>query len=452
MKPFQKILIANRGEIALRIIKACRDLHIKTIAVYSTADAEAAHVKAADEAYCIGPAAAGKSYLNMTALLTVAKHAHADAIHPGYGFLSENANFADACVAAGITFIGPSGDAIRHMGDKAQARETMIHAGVPVVPGTDGLIRYYAECEQEAARIGYPVLIKATAGGGGRGMRIVEHKQGLLLALQEAMREAELNFGNGGVYMEKYLRHSHHVEIQIMADAYGNVVALGERDCSTQRRHQIVIEESPSPIVDEPMRQKMYAAAIAAAKAVHYCGAGTLEFIVDENRNFYFMEMNTRIQVEHGVTEMVTHTDLVKTQILIAQGETLPWKQEDIHIDGWAIECRINAENPAKNFMPSPGKITVYDAPAGEGIRIDGCVAKGSVVSPFYDSMIAKVIVYGTTRQDAIDKMRKALEDFRIEGIQTNMLLMWNILSGYVFQHGQMDTNYLEDHLQEYIS
>lgn len=452
MPVFHKILIANRGEIAVRIMRACKELGIQTVAIYSTADSQEPYVKEADEAYCIGPAEANKSYLNVMAILTVAKHAHVDAIHPGYGFLSENADFADACVDAGLTFIGPTGAAIRQMGDKAQARETMIKAGVPVVPGTDGLLRYYAEGEQEAARIGYPVLIKATAGGGGRGMRIVQHKQALKQALQEAMREAELNFGNGGVYMEKYLLHSHHVEIQIMADAYGHVVALGERDCSTQRRHQKVIEESPSPIVDPPMRQQMYAAAIAAAKAVHYCGAGTLEFIVDEQRHFYFMEMNTRIQVEHGVTEMVTHTDLVKTQIQVAQGQPLPWTQDDIHIDGWALECRINAENPARNFMPSPGTITTYIPPQGQHIRIDTCIAKGSVVSPFYDSMIAKVIVHGSNRHEAIERMRKALEDMRIEGIDTNITLLWNILSGYAFQHGQMDTNYLEDHLQEYIS
>ena len=319
MGHFKKILIANRGEIAVRIIRACRELHIRTVAVYSTADAQAAHVLEADEAYCIGPAPSTKSYLNSLALLTVAKKTGADAIHPGYGFLSENADFADACAAAGITYIGPSSDAIRRMGDKAQARATMMAANVPVVPGTKDLIRYVNECEAVANKIGYPILIKATAGGGGRGMRVVENKQELKKSLQEAIHEAEENFGNGGVYVEKYLHHAHHVEIQIMADTYGNVVTLGERDCSTQRRHQKVIEESPSPILDETTRQAMSEAAKAAAKAVHYCGAGTIEFIVDQDKNFYFMEMNTRIQVEHGVTEMVTGTDLVKTQILVAQ-------------------------------------------------------------------------------------------------------------------------------------
>ena len=451
MGHFKKILIANRGEIAVRIIRACRELHIRTVAVYSTADAQAAHVLEADEAYCIGPAASAKSYLNSLALLTVAKKTGADAIHPGYGFLSENADFADACTAAGIVYIGPSSHAIRNMGDKAQARATMMAANVPVVPGTRDLIRYVNECEAVANTIGYPILIKATAGGGGRGMRVVENKQELKKSLQEAIREAEQNFGNGGVYVEKYLHHAHHVEIQIMADSYGNVVTLGERDCSTQRRHQKVIEESPSPILDEKTRHAMSEAAKSAAKAVHYCGAGTIEFIVDEDKNFYFMEMNTRIQVEHGVTEMVTGTDLVKAQILVAQGEPLPWKQEDIHLQGWAIECRINAEDPGNKFMPSPGKITVYDPPKGEGIRIDSCVAAGSTISPFYDSMIAKIIVHGQTRDDAIKKMLCALEDFQIKGIKTNINLQWNILSSFAFQQGKIDTNYLEEHLLEYI-
>lgn len=451
MGKFQKIVIANRGEIALRIIRACRGLGIRTVAVYSTADKDAPHVHEADEAYCIGPAPSTKSYINSLALLTVAKKTGADAIHPGYGFLSENADFADACEAAGIVYIGPSGEAIRRMGDKSQARATMMAAGVPVVPGTRNLIRYVNECESVANEIGYPILIKATAGGGGRGMRVVENKHGLKKSLQEAIREAEQNFGNGGVYVEKYLNHAHHVEIQLMADAYGHVVTLGERDCSTQRRHQKVVEESPSPMIDEATRKAMSEAAKAAAKAVHYCGAGTVEFIVDEKKNFYFMEMNTRIQVEHGVTEMVTGTDLVTAQILVAQGEPLPWIQEDISLDGWAIECRINAEDPANKFMPSPGKITVYDPPKGEGIRIDSCVATGAVISPFYDSMIAKVIVHGRTRDEAIKKMLRALEDFQIKGIKTNINLQWNILSSFAFQQGKIDTNYLEEHLLEYI-
>lgn len=451
MGHFKKILIANRGEIAVRIIRACRELYIRTVAVYSTADAQAAHVLEADEAYCIGPAPSGKSYLNSLALLTVAKKTGADAIHPGYGFLSENADFADACTAAGITYIGPSSEAIRKMGDKAQARATMMAANVPVVPGTKDLIRYVNECEAVANKIGYPILIKATAGGGGRGMRVVENKQELKKSLQEAIREAEQNFGNGGVYVEKYLHHAHHVEIQIMADAYGHVVTLGERDCSTQRRHQKVIEESPSPILDEKTRRAMSEAAKSAAQAVQYCGAGTIEFIVDEDKNFYFMEMNARIQVEHGVTEMVTGTDLVKTQILVAQGEPLPWEQSDIHLQGWAIECRINAEDPGNKFMPCPGKITVYDPPKGDGIRIDSCVAAGSVISPFYDSMIAKLIVHGKTREEAVKKMLCALEDFQIKGIKTNINLQWNILSSFAFQQGKIDTNYLEEHLLEYI-
>lgn len=447
----KKVLIVNRGEIAVRIIRACRDLGIKTVAVYSEADASAMHVNQADEAYCIGPAAAAKSYLNVTALLTVAGHAHADAIHPGYGFLAENADFAEACRNAGFIFVGPSAEAIRRMGDKAQARAAMINAAVPVVPGTKDLIRYVNECEEVAAQIGYPILIKATAGGGGRGMRVVPNRQKMKKALQEAMQEAKMSFGNGGVYLEKYLTHARHVEIQIMADSHGHVVALGERDCSTQRRHQKVIEEAPSSFVDEKMRAAMSTAAVAAAKAVQYCGAGTVEFIVDEYKNFYFMEMNTRIQVEHGVTELVTGTDLVKTQLRIADGEALPWKQEDIHIRGWAIECRINAEDPQHQFMPSPGKITVYEPPQGEGVRVDSCISAGSEITPFYDSMVAKVLVKAPDRKQAIQKMLQALEDFRIEGIKTNIDLHWNILSGQIFQQGKMDTSYLEEHLQEYI-
>jgi acetyl-CoA carboxylase biotin carboxylase subunit len=447
----KKVLIANRGEIAIRIIKACHALGIKAVVVYSAADKTAMHVLQADEAYCIGPAAAAKSYLNVTALLTVAKAAQVDAIHPGYGFLAENADFADACTTAGFIFIGPSGDAIRCMGDKSQARMTMLHAAVPVVPGTADLIHYVEEGELVASQIGYPVLIKATAGGGGRGMRVVENEHDLKKALHEATQEATRNFGNGGVYLEKYLTHAHHVEIQIMADNFGNVVALGERDCSTQRRHQKVIEEAPSPIIDKTIRKKMSDAAVAAAKAVHYSGAGTVEFIVDENKHFYFMEMNTRIQVEHGVTEMITATDLVKTQILVAAGEPLPWKQKDIKIDGWAIECRINAEDPTNKFMPSPGKVTVYEPPQGDGIRVDSSVLAGSTISPFYDSMVAKVIVKAATRSQAIDKMLQALDEFQIEGVKTTINLQRNILAGDTFRTGKMDTNYLEEHLDEYI-
>lgn len=447
----KKVLIANRGEIAVRVIKACHELGIKAVAIYSTADTSAMHVLQADEAYCIGPAAVGKSYLNKIAILTVAKAAHVDAIHPGYGFLSENADFADACVNAGFIFIGPSGNAIRCMGDKAQARTTMIQAGVPVVPGTQELIHDVEECKRIAAEIGYPVLIKATAGGGGRGMRVVENEDDLETSLDEAKQEAQHNFGNGGVYLEKYILHARHVEIQVMADAYGNVVSLGERDCSSQRRHQKVIEESPSPIVDEVLRQKMSEAAIAAAKSVDYCGAGTIEFIVDQSKQFYFMEMNTRIQVEHGVSEMVTHTDLVQAQILVADGQELPWRQEDIRLDGWALECRINAEDPQNNFRPNPGIITQYEPPAGEGVRIDSCVSKGSEISPFYDSMVAKVLVKGATRELAIQKMIQALDQFHIEGIKTTIQLQRNILAGAVFQEGKMDTGYLEEYLNEYL-
>ena len=447
----KKVLIANRGEIAVRIIKACHELNIKAVAIYSTADKNAMHVLEADEAYCIGAPAATKSYLNVTGILTVARAAHVDAIHPGYGFMAESADFADACVNAGFIFIGPDGEAIRCMGDKSQARMTMMHANVPVVPGTADLIRYVEEGELVASQIGYPVLIKATAGGGGRGMRVVEDEKDLKKALREATQEATRNFGNGGVYLEKYLTHAHHVEIQIMADSFGNVVSLGERDCSTQRRHQKVIEESPSPFIDAGLRQKMSDAAVAAAKAVNYCGAGTVEFIVDDKHHFYFMEMNTRIQVEHGVSEMVTNTDLVKAQIMVAAGEPLPWTQEDIKLDGWAIECRINAEDPARDFMPSPGKIKAYEPPQGKGIRVDSSVYPGCEISPFYDSMVAKVIVHAPDRAHAIVRMLTALNTFRIEGIKTTISLQRNILSGEPFRLGKIDTNYLEEHSDEYI-
>lgn len=447
----KKVLIANRGEIAIRVIKACHDMGIKAVAIYSSADKHALHVLEADEAYCIGAPPAGKSYLNVTGILTIARAAHVDAIHPGYGFLAENADFADACVAAGFVFIGPDGDAIRCMGDKSQARMTMMHANVPVVPGTADLIHYVEEGELVASQIGYPVLIKATAGGGGRGMRVVENEHDLRKAIREATQEATRNFGNGGVYLEKYLTHAHHVEIQIMADSLGNVVSLGERDCSTQRRHQKVVEESPSPFIDNTLRQKMSDAAVAAAKAVRYCGAGTVEFIVDEHHHFYFMEMNTRIQVEHGVSEMVTGTDLVKAQILVAAGQPLPWKQSDIHLQGWAIECRINAEDPKKDFMPSPGKITVYDPPRGDGIRVDSSVYAGCEISPFYDSMVAKVIVWAPSRAQAIEKMLAALSEFHIGGIKTTISLHKHILSGEAFRLGKIDTNYLEGHIDEYI-
>ena len=449
---FKKVLIANRGEIAVRIIRACHDLGITAVAVYSEADKDSLHVRLADEAYCIGSSQAKKSYLDIASIIAAAKAAKADAIHPGYGFLSENADFADACVNYNITYIGASGEAIRKMGDKAIARKTMQDAGVPVVPGTEDLIHDQEEARKTAEKIGYPVLIKATAGGGGKGMRVVENDSELGKALYQASQEAERSFGNAGVYLEKYLTHSHHVEIQIMADNFGNVVYLGERDCSTQRRHQKVIEEAPSPIINAQIRKQMGEAAVAAAKAVNYSGAGTVEFIVDKDKNFYFMEMNTRIQVEHGVTEMVTGTDLIKAQITVAAGEPLPWTQNDIHINGWAIECRINAEDPLHNFMPCPGTITAYKPPFGNGIRVDSAMYKGYLITPFYDSMIAKLIVWAPTRTQAIDKMEYALNHFKIEGVKTTISLQKKILLSDAFKDAKMDTNYLEDHLEEILN
>ena len=449
---FKKVLIANRGEIAVRIIRACNELGISAVAVYSEADKDSLHVRLADEAYCIGPSQAKKSYLDISRIIETAKAAKADAIHPGYGFLAENADFADACVNYNITYIGASGEAIRKMGDKAVARKTMQKVGVPVVPGTEDLIHDEEEARKTAEQIGYPVLIKATAGGGGKGMRVVEDSTELIKALRQAAQEAERSFGNAGVYLEKYLTHSRHVEIQIMADNYGNVVYLGERDCSTQRRHQKVIEEAPSPIVTPQIREKMGRAAVAAARAVNYSGAGTVEFIVDERKNFYFMEMNTRIQVEHPVTEMVTGTDLIKTQIMVAAGEKLPWVQEDIHMNGWAIECRVNAEDPLHNFMPCPGRITRYNPPFGKGIRVDSAMYKGYLITPFYDSMIAKLIVWAPTRQEAIDKMERALSSFRIEGVNTTINLQRKILLTEAFKEAKIDTNYLEEHLEEILN
>ncbi len=449
---FKKVLIANRGEIAVRVIRACHELGITAVAIYSEADKDSLHVRLADEAYCIGPSQAKKSYLDISRIIETAKAAKADAIHPGYGFLAENPDFADACVNYNIVYIGASGEAIRRMGDKAVARRTMQNAGVPVVPGTQDLIHDEEEARQTANVIGYPVLIKATAGGGGKGMRVVEDGTELVKALRQAAQEAERSFGNAGVYLEKYLTHSRHVEIQIMADNFGNVVYLGERDCSTQRRHQKVIEEAPSPVVTPQLRKQMGEAAVAAAKAVHYSGAGTVEFIVDKDKNFYFMEMNTRIQVEHPVTEMVTGTDLIKAQITVAAGEVLPWTQHDIHLNGWAIECRVNAEDPLHNFMPCPGRITEYKPPYGKGIRVDSAMYRGYLITPFYDSMIAKVIVWAPTRAEAIDKMEYALSNFKIEGVNTTINLQKKILTTDAFKNAQIDTNYLEDHLKEILN
>lgn len=406
---FTKVLVANRGEIAVRIIRACRELGIATVAVYSEADREALHVQLADEAYCIGPTASKDSYLNMPRIMSIALLTKSDAIHPGYGFLAENASFAQLCQDCSITFIGPDPEAITKMGDKSEAKATMSMANVPLVPGTEGLIDDIDEALVVASQIGYPVIVKATAGGGGRGMRLAYDEQELSKAIQQAQKEAEAAFGNAGVYLEKYVEEPRHVEIQIMGDKLGNAVYLGERDCSIQRRHQKLVEEAPSPALDRELREKMGQAAVAAAKAVNYHGAGTVEFLLDKHGQFYFMEMNTRIQVEHPVTEMITGIDLIKEQISVAAGKPLSFSQDDVKINGWAIECRINAENPSKNFMPSPGKVVNYLPPGGYGVRVDSAVYPGYEISPFYDSMVAKLIVWGTDRSEAIARMRLSL-------------------------------------------
>lgn len=441
-----KVLIANRGEIAVRVIRACRERGITTVAIYSDVDQQALHVQMADEAYCIGPAAAKASYLNMSSIMAVARLARVDAIHPGYGFLAENADFADVCAAHGITFIGPQPEAIRQMGDKAVARKTMLAAGVPVVPGTDGLIDDVESAASVARDIGYPVIIKATAGGGGKGMRVAYDEPDLRQAIRQAEKEAELAFGNAGVYLEKYLEEPRHIEIQIIADQYGHVVYLGERDCSIQRRHQKLLEEAPSPALSPQLREKMGKAAVAAATAVKYQGAGTVEFLLDKHGQFYFMEMNTRIQVEHPVTEMITGIDLIGEQLAVAAGERLSFTQDDVRINGWAIECRVNAENPAKHFMPSPGLVKRYLPPGGFGVRIDSAVYSGYTILPFYDSMIAKVIVWGKDRKEAMSRMKRALAEFEIEGIQTTIPFHQQLLEHPLFLAGDFNTKFLEEH------
>ncbi|MDF2680747.1 MAG: accC [Brevibacillus sp.] len=441
---FQKVLIANRGEIAVRVIRACRELGIRTVAVYSEADREALHVKMADEAYCIGPKASKDSYLNIANIMSVATKVGADAIHPGYGFLAENADFAEICAACNITFIGPDPDAIVNMGDKSTAKDTMKTAGVPTVPGTEGLIEDVADAVKTANEIGYPVMVKATAGGGGRGMRVAVDDEDLEKAIRQAQSEAKTAFGNPGVYLEKFVEGPRHVEIQVMADKHGNAVYLGERDCSIQRRHQKLIEEAPSPALSEELRKQMGEAAVAAAKAVSYHGAGTVEFLLDKHGQFYFMEMNTRIQVEHPVTELVTGFDLIKEQLTVAAGQPLSFTQEDIVLDGWAIECRINAENPAKNFMPSPGRITEYLAPGGFGVRVDSAAYSGYSIPPYYDSMIAKLIVWGKDRNEAIERMKRALGEFVVEGISTTIPFHLKVLEHEVFVSGHFDTKFLE--------
>ncbi|WP_078391685.1 acetyl-CoA carboxylase biotin carboxylase subunit [Shouchella patagoniensis] len=443
----KRILVANRGEIAVRIIRACKELGIETVAVFSEADAEALHVQLADEAFCIGPTPSAKSYLNFTNLMSVATLTETDAIHPGYGFLAENADFAEICADCNITFIGPSPNAINRMGTKDVARETMKAAGVPIVPGSDGIVESIDEAKRIANEIGYPVIIKATAGGGGKGIRVARDEQELKSGIQITQQEAQTAFGNPGVYLEKYIEDFRHVEIQVIADNFGNTIHLGERDCSIQRRLQKLVEETPSPALTVEKRKQMGEAAVAAAKAVEYAGAGTVEFIYDHHTgDYYFMEMNTRIQVEHPVTEMVTGIDLIKEQIRVANNETLSYSQEEVTFTGWAIECRINAENPLKNFMPSPGKIVDYLAPGGFGVRVDSAVYPGYTISPFYDSMIAKVITHGATRQEAIARMKRALEEFEIEGVDTTIPFHLRLLDHEVFVTGDFNTKFIEQY------
>jgi len=443
----KKLLIANRGEIAVRIIRACKELDIETVAVFSEADREALHVQLADEAYCIGPTASKDSYLNFTNIISVAKLTESDAIHPGYGFLAENADFAELCKECNITFVGPSADAISKMGTKDVARETMRKAGVPIVPGSKGIIESIDDAKKLANEMGYPVIIKATAGGGGKGIRVAQDEQALIKGIEITQQEAATAFGNPGVYIEKYIEDFRHVEIQVLADTHGNTIHLGERDCSIQRRLQKLLEETPSPALDENIRTQMGEAAVKAAEAVQYTGAGTVEFIFDHvNKKFYFMEMNTRIQVEHPVTEMVTGIDLIKEQIKVASGEKLSVTQDDVTFNGWSIECRINAENPEKNFMPSPGKIEMYLPPGGLGVRVDSAVYPGYSIPPYYDSMIAKLITYGATREEAIARMKRALSEFVIEGISTTIPFHLRLLDHEKFVSGDFNTKFLELH------
>lgn len=441
---FSKILIANRGEIAVRIIRACKDMGISTVAVYSEADKDALHVSLADEAYCIGPAPVKDSYLNMAAILTVCDATHCQAIHPGYGLLSENPKFAELCEDCGITFIGPKSDIIKKMGDKDNARKTVSAAGVPIVPGSS-LLESAEDAEKTAEKIGYPVLIKARAGGGGRGIRLINEKSEVTAAFNSAVSEAQAAFGDGRVYMEKYVFPVKHIEMQIIADNFGNIVCLGERECSMQRKNQKLIEESPSPALTDAVRQKMSEAAISAVKAVGYTGLGTIEFLYDKDGNFYFMEMNTRLQVEHTVTEMVTGIDLVRWQIRVAAGIELGFSQKDIHVSGHAIECRINAEKPDENFRPSCGKISILHIPGGPWVRFDTAVYQDYTVPPFYDSMIGKLIVCANNREEAIRKMRAALCELVLEGIDTNIDLHLDILSDAKFDNGSYTTDFLKE-------
>ena len=446
---FQKLLIANRGEIAVRIIRACREMGIKTVAVYSQADADALHTQLADESICIGKAEAKDSYLNMERILSATIASGADAIHPGFGFLSENSKFAALCEKCNIAFIGPSARTIEETGNKSEARNAMVRAGVPVIPGTKEPI-FTAEAGRKFAdEIGYPVMIKAALGGGGKGMRVVQNSTDFEKNFQNAQREAENGFGDNSMYIEKYIEHPKHIEFQILADNEGNTIHLGERDCSVQRRHQKMIEESPCTALDEDLREQMGAMAVRAAKAVGYRNAGTVEFLLDSNRQFYFMEINTRIQVEHGVTELVTGIDLVKEQIRIAAGEKLGLRQSDIHLTGHAMEVRINAENPDKNFAPCPGTIQELHIPGGNGVRIDTAVYPGYIIPPYYDSMIMKVMVYDKDRESALKKMRSTLGEVIIEGVTTNLDFQYEILKNKEFESGAVHTDFIEKNFEE---
>ena len=448
---FQKILVANRGEIAVRIIRACREMGIKTVAVYSEADKDALHTLLADEAICIGPAPSSKSYLDMERILTATVAMKADAIHPGFGFLSENARFAELCEKCKIAFIGPSASVIHKMGNKSEARRTMIEAGVPVVPGTKESVTDMEQGLELAKNIGFPVMIKAALGGGGKGMRISRSEEDFAGNFQNAQQEAVKGFSDDTMYIEKYIEKPRHVEFQIMGDKFGHVVHLGERDCSIQRRHQKVMEESPCEVISPELRKKMGEVAVKAAKAVNYENAGTIEFLLDKDKNFYFMEMNTRIQVEHPVTEMVSGIDLIKEQIRVAAGEPLSVSQEDIQIKGHAIECRINAENPKKHFMPCPGRITNVHIPGGNGVRVDTHIYNDYKVPANYDSMLMKLIVYDKDRASAIAKMRSALGEVIIEGIETNIDFQYEILENEAFQKGDTDTGFIEKYFPDYI-
>ncbi len=440
---FKKILIANRGEIALRVIRACRELGVQTVAVYSEADRESLHVRFADDDVCIGPAPARESYLNIPRIIAAAEIAGADAIHPGYGFLAENAEFAEICAASNLTFIGPTAEQIRVMGDKASARRAMQAVGVPIIPGTEGGVEDPEEALVFARKIGFPVIIKAAAGGGGKGMRVAADPDDFVRSFQLARSEALSAFGNGDVYVEKYLARPRHIEFQIMGDRHGNVVHLGERDCSVQRRHQKLIEESPSPAVTPKMREEMGEAAVKGAKAIDYVGAGTIEMLLNEDNSFYFMEMNTRIQVEHPVTEMLTGIDLVKEQIRVASGEKLSIKMP-VERRGHVIECRINAEDPARNFQPSPGRIDVFHPPGGPGVRLDTHAYAGYTVPPFYDSLLAKLICQGSDRPEALKRMQVALDSFIIEGVTTTIPFLSRVMANKTFQSGKIDTKFLE--------